>query len=184
MHAEHLLELVAVVDRPVEGCRRRAGRPSTRSPSRRRRIAATNSSCTRSCTSTRVAAVQSWPALKYPAIAMPSTALAMSASSNTITGALPPSSRCTRLRSEAAARATSMPARTDPVIETICGVGCSIIRGTRRAVAGDDVEHARRQELRRDLGEQQRRLRGRVGRLQHASCCLRRSPARTSTPPC
>ena len=40
-------------------------------------------------------------------------------------GALPPSSRWTRLRSEAAARATSMPARTDPVMATICGVGCS-----------------------------------------------------------
>ena len=41
-----------------------------------------------------------------------------------MTGALPPSSRWTRLRSSAAAFATSMPARTEPVIETICGVGC------------------------------------------------------------
>ena len=39
-----------------------------------------------------------------------------------MTGALPPSSRCTRLRSAAAATATSRPARTDPVIDTICGM--------------------------------------------------------------
>src|ERR1035437_1251562 len=40
-----------------------------------------------------------------------------------MTGALPPSSRCTFLRSAAAAWATSMPARTLPVIETMRGVG-------------------------------------------------------------
>src|ERR671925_83713 len=53
-----------------------------------------------------------------------SAADSMSASSNTTTGALPPSSRCTRLTSSAAALATAMPARTLPVIEAICGVGC------------------------------------------------------------
>ena len=52
----------------------------------------------------------------------------MSASSKTITGALPPSSRWTRFRSAAAAPATSMPARTEPVIDTICGVLCSTSR--------------------------------------------------------
>ena len=67
--------------------------------------------------------MQSWPALKYPAIAIASAVLAGSASSNTITGALPPSSRWTFLRSAAAAMATSRPARTLPVIETICGTG-------------------------------------------------------------
>ncbi len=56
---------------------------------------------------------------------MPCAAFSMSASSKTITGALPPSSRCTFFRSEAADFATSMPARTDPVIATICGIGCS-----------------------------------------------------------
>ena len=40
-----------------------------------------------------------------------------------MTGALPPSSRWTFFRSVAALPATSMPARTDPVIATICGVG-------------------------------------------------------------
>jgi hypothetical protein len=62
--------------------------------------------------------------LKYAAGAMPAAVAATSASSNTITGALPPSSRCTRLRSAAAARATSMPARTEPVIDTIRGMSC------------------------------------------------------------
>ena len=75
--------------------------------------------------STRVAAVQSWPALKKPAPAMPAAAASRSASSNTMTGALPPSSRCTRFRSSAAAPATSMPARTRPVIDTRLGVGCA-----------------------------------------------------------
>jgi hypothetical protein len=42
----------------------------------------------------------------------------MSTSSNTTTGALPPSSRWARLRSAAAAVATAIPARVEPVIET------------------------------------------------------------------
>ena len=54
---------------------------------------------------------------------MPPAAAAGSASSKTITGALPPSSRCTRFRSDAAACATSIPARTLPVIDTIRGTG-------------------------------------------------------------
>ena len=68
--------------------------------------------------------MQSWPALKYPAIAIASAAFSGSASSNTMTGALPPSSRCTRFSPAAAAAATSLPARTLPVIDTICGTGC------------------------------------------------------------
>ena len=69
--------------------------------------------------------MQSCPALKYAAPAIPSAVASTSASSKTITGALPPSSRWTRFRSAAAAVATSMPARTLPVIETIAGIGCS-----------------------------------------------------------
>ena len=57
---------------------------------------------------------------------MPSTADSMSTSSKTTTGALPPSSRWARLRSFAAAVATAMPARVDPVIETSWGMGCSV----------------------------------------------------------
>ena len=71
-----------------------------------------------------MADVQSCPALKYPATAIVSAAAWTSASSNTTTGDLPPSSRWTRLTSAAAAVATEMPARTDPVIATIPGVGC------------------------------------------------------------
>ena len=56
---------------------------------------------------------------------MPSAAAAGSASSNTMTGALPPSSRWTRLRVGAAAAATSMPARTEPVTDTMAGVSCT-----------------------------------------------------------
>ena len=57
---------------------------------------------------------------------MPAAADSRSTSSKTTTGALPPSSRCTRLRSGAAAAATSMPARVEPVMDTSCGVGCAI----------------------------------------------------------
>ena len=91
----------------------------------------------------------------------------MSASSKMITGALPPSSRCTRLRSEEAALATSMPARTEPVIATSCGVGCETSARPGVAVAADHVEDAGREELRGDLGHQQRRGGRRVARLEH-----------------
>ena len=91
----------------------------------------------------------------------------MSASSKMITGALPPSSRCTRLRSDEAALATSMPARTEPVIATSCGVGCDDERAAGVAVAADHVEDAGREELGGDLGHQQRRDGRRVARLEH-----------------
>ncbi|CAB4607844.1 unannotated protein [freshwater metagenome] len=44
-----------------------------------------------------------------------------------MTGALPPNSRCTRFKLFDAASATSIPARTEPVIETIPGVLCVTI---------------------------------------------------------
>ena len=56
---------------------------------------------------------------------MASAAASMSASSNTTTGALPPSSRWMFFRSADAAAMTSLPARTEPVTDTICGIGCS-----------------------------------------------------------
>ncbi len=111
-HAADVGELVGVVERAVVGRpRRRAARSA--SPSAASASAATNSSWTPACTSTRVAAVQSWPALNRPAPAMPSAAVAMSASSNTTTGALPPSSRCTRFRS-GGRRARRPPCRRAP----------------------------------------------------------------------
>jgi histidinol dehydrogenase len=42
-----------------------------------------------------------------------------------MTGALPPSSRCTRFTVVAADPATSIPARTLPVTDTIAGTGCA-----------------------------------------------------------
>ena len=47
----------------------------------------------------------------------------MSASSNTTTGALPPSSRCTRFSDSAAFRAMSLPVFTSPVIDTMATFG-------------------------------------------------------------
>ena len=49
----------------------------------------------------------------------------MSASANTTTGALPPSSKWARFSCCAAETATEMPARIDPVIDTSPGIGCS-----------------------------------------------------------
>ena len=116
-------------------------------------------------------------------MAMPSAAAAMSASSNTTTGALPPSSRCTRLRASAAASATSMPARTEPVIDTIAGDVVGDHRPAGVAVAADHVEHARREELGGDLGQQRRRRRRGVARLEHHRVAGRDAPGRTSRPP-
>ena len=91
----------------------------------------------------------------------------MSASSKTMTGALPPSSRWTRFRSAAAAAATSMPARTLPVIETIAGIGCGDQGPAGVAVAADDVEDAGRQVLGRGSRPAAASGRRRVRWLQH-----------------
>src|ERR1700678_4455084 len=56
-----------------------------------------------------------------------------------------------------AERATSMPARTEPVICTIDGIGVRDQVAASVPVTADHVEHARRQELRCDLCHQQRR---------------------------
>ena len=75
-----------------------------------------------------------------------------------------------------------MPARTEPVIATSCGVGCSTTSATGVAVAGDHVEHARGQELRGQLGEQRRGRRRGVAGLEDDACCRRPAPARSSRP--
>src|SRR5215208_1404328 len=54
---------------------------------------------------------------------MPATTSSRSASSKTTTGALPPSSRCTRLSVSDAALATAFPVATSPVRETISTPG-------------------------------------------------------------
>ncbi len=99
---------------------------------------------------------------------MPSAAAATSASSKTITGALPPSSRWTRFTSAAADAATSMPARTLPVIETMAGVGCSTSSAAGVAVPADHVEDARRAGARHMISAiSSVRGRGGVRRLEH-----------------
>ena len=60
--------------------------------------------------------------MKNPATAIQAAAASKSASSKTTTGAFPPNSRCTRFTSCDATDATSIPARTDPVIATNCGI--------------------------------------------------------------
>ena len=60
-------------------------------------------------------------------MAIVSTASSISASSKIMTGAFPPNSSCTRFKLFDAASATSMPARTEPVIDAMPGVGCTIM---------------------------------------------------------
>ena len=59
---------------------------------------------------------------------MPSATAFGSASSKITIGALPPSSRWTRLTVSAAVRAIVLPVSTSPVMETIPIPGCSTIR--------------------------------------------------------
>ncbi|MNI60860.1 hypothetical protein D3C73_1161000 [compost metagenome] len=109
--------------------------------------------------STRVMAVQSWPALKKANSAMAAALFLMSASLKTMAGALPPSSRCARLRPLAAPLATAMPARTEPVMETRPGTLWSTImapvspvpRTTLRTPAGK-ISPARRARTKVDSG--------------------------------
>ena len=68
--------------------------------------------------------MQSCPAFQNPAILIPSATATGSASSKTSTGALPPSSRCTRFSESAAVRATARPVSTSPVSETSRTSGC------------------------------------------------------------
>ena len=56
--------------------------------------------------------------------AIVSIAVSMSTSSNTITGALPPSSRCTRFSESAAALAIHLPVSGEPVSDTMSMSGC------------------------------------------------------------
>ena len=82
----------------------------------------------------------------------------MSASSNTTTGALPPSSRCTRFSESAAARAMVLPVATSPVSDTIAIFGW--LTSAAPAVSPwpeHDVEHAGREDVGGDLGEPQDR---------------------------
>ena len=98
---------------------------------------------------------------------MASATASRSASSKTMTGALPPSSRWSRLTRSAATLAMCLPVSVSPVTEIIPTFGCADERvADRRARAGDDVEHAGRQDLGRDLGQDQGGQRGPCRRLE------------------
>ena len=77
--------------------------------------------------SMRVGALQDWPELVMTARTPPVTAVFMSASSRMMFGLLPPSSWGTRLTVGAAFFATSMPARVEPVKDTMSTPGCELI---------------------------------------------------------
>ena len=91
----------------------------------------------------------------------------MSASSKTITGALPPSSRWSRLTRSAATLAMCLPVSVSPVTEIIADLGVADeVVADRRARAGDDVEDAGREDVGGDLAEDQGRQRRPRRRLE------------------
>ncbi len=87
------------------------------------------------CTSTRLRAQQSWPALANTPPGVAAAARSMSASSKTIDADLPPSSRVTRLTVPAARAITSRPTSVEPVKATLATPGCS----TRRVPTVDPL---------------------------------------------
>ena len=91
-----------------------------------------------------------------------------SASSKTMTGALPPSSRCVRLIDFDAASSTFWPVAIEPVSESIATFGWLISAlPVVCAAADDDVEHALGKDLGDERRELQRRERRHLRRLQH-----------------
>ena len=125
------------------------------------------SSCTFSCTSSRDPAQQTWPWLKKMPCTIPSTAWSIGASSKTMLAALPPSSSVSDLRVPATARAIDLPTSVDPVNATLSTSPCST---TARPVSPAPVTMlttpGRQVGLLADLGEQQRRQRRGLGRLE------------------
>ena len=89
-------------------------------------IFAANASYTPSCTSTRLAQTQVCPALRYFEAIAPATAASRSASSKTMNGALPPSSRLTFLTVEAHCDISSLPTSVDPVNDSLRTVGFDV----------------------------------------------------------
>ena len=140
---EIVAELAGVVDRAVEEVLvvRVEARPRALAPPRRARRRTGRRSPDWQIT--RVAAVQSWPALKKPPARIPSTADSRSASSKTITGALPPSSRWATLRSGRGGRGDRdpRPRRAGDRDHPRHRVGGQ--PGAGVAVAADEVDHAR-----------------------------------------
>ena len=120
-------------------------------------------------TSMRVGALHDWPEFVHIAAMSREITASKSASSRMMLADLPPSSCATRLTVGAAARATSMPARVEPVNDTMSTSGCAASGAptltpsplTRLNTPGG---HAGRVH---DLGEEDRVQRRDLGRLEH-----------------
>ena len=99
----------------------------------------------------------------------PWAAASRSASSNTTNGALPPSSRCTRLAVSAASAMIRRPTAVEPVKEVMATSGWRTrCLADDRAGAGDDVDDAVREAGGGSgLGEQQGGARGELAGLEH-----------------
>ena len=146
--------LVLRADLQASSPRSTGRRRACRRPWRRHRRGRRRCSPGRRCSSRRCAG--------------PSTTSPRSASSNTITGALPPSSRCVRFRVSVAACRTLRPVATSPVSAHHRDLRVLDQRlADRRAAAADHVEHALREDLGGELREQQRGERRLLARLQH-----------------
>ena len=107
----------------------------------------------------RLADVQTWPLFRKRAHAAPGTATSRSASSNTISGSMPPSSRFTRFNCSAARTAILVPTAVDPV--NAMHATSRVVHQRRAGLrsAGDHVDDAVRQVRQRPLDQPQRRQR-------------------------
>jgi len=86
------------------------------------------SACFARGTSIRVGASQDWPVFDITALTPAATASAMLADGRMMFGLLPPSSCATRFTVGAAAAAIAVPARVEPVKDTMSTSGCEDIR--------------------------------------------------------
>src|SRR5580658_6879880 len=100
------------------------GSPTTTAVSAIRLAMASTAAILDSGTSMRVGALQDWPEFWNTCSTLCFTARSKSASSSSTFGDLPPNSWCTRLTDAAALRATSVPARVDPVNDTMSTSRC------------------------------------------------------------
>ncbi len=106
------------------------------------RNAATNASWMPFCTMIRLAQTHVCPALRNLEAIAPATAASRSASSNTISGALPPSSRAIFLTVPALWAISSLPTSVEPVKLSARTAGCPV--STSPIISGspdDDAEH-------------------------------------------
>ena len=117
----------------------------TLSPLTASAIFAANASWIPSWTSNRLAHTQVCPALRYFEAIAPATAASRSASSKTMKGALPPSSRLTFFTVEAHCDIRSLPTSVEPVNESLRTVGFEVSSAPIGPDGpGDDVDHAGR----------------------------------------